>query len=349
MKRILLCLIGMAALVLRASAADPPQPFSAVFWTTTTLQSPSGKSAIFTRRIVYTRDASGNVQSQIYKPTKGSAQDTTAPLEHVSTSLTSAQAPLPTALSSTETMQVTNLGTSLFSGLLTTGTRQIFTGANGQQTRTREVWFCPILGVTVHLQSSDARGDTTVGDLSELQLGTVAAPVPVAQTALAASPAVPLLTLYRGLFTEVAHMERDRQANNLHANMIEIEDHLRKKLNLSSNEWQTLVATSVKVESYTEEKSKEARSFAEQDKAARRNNPLGPNTLAKGRATLHQMQLDLNTHVQADINELKAAVGPTATDHIQAYLQGPLSASTSVVSVRSARLQAQQTGKEQAR
>jgi hypothetical protein len=160
-----------------------------------------------------------------------------------------------------------------------------------------------------------------------------------------------LLNLYRSLFTQIAHMERDRLANdpNRHVNMNEIEDHLRKKLGLTTSEWQILVEKSVKVENYTREVSNQARSFADQDRAARQQNPLSANTftLAVGRATLHKMQLDLNTHIQGEIDELKTTVGPDATGQIQVYLQGPLASSMYIMPVKS--VQAQRAQKEQAR
>src|ERR1700689_400599 len=123
---LLLCLIGMAALNPRAATSTPPQPvqaFSAVIWTTTTLHSPAGKPSTFMQRSVYTRDASGNVRREIYQPTKGFLQDTTAPLERVLTGSTSAQAP-PLVHSSKETVeQEADLGTLQLSGFPATGTR----------------------------------------------------------------------------------------------------------------------------------------------------------------------------------------------------------------------------------
>jgi hypothetical protein len=299
------------------------------------------------RRTVYTRDASGNVRREIYRPTQGLQHDTTSPLEHVVTGSTSAQA-LPTVQSTKETLaQDVDLGASQFSTLPTTGRLQTFQDASGQRTRTVETWFCPTLGLIVHMQSTNARGDTVVSDLSDLSLGT---PVtPTAEAVPIPGPPIPLLNLYRGLFIQVAHMEQYRLADDptRHVNMDEIEDHLRKKLGLSSSEWQVLVDKSVKVESYTRETSKKARAFADQDRAARKQNPLGANTLAAGRATLHKMQLDLNAQIQGDIDALKTAVGPDATTHIQTYLQGPLAAATSQIPI--AQLRAERAQKEQAR
>jgi hypothetical protein len=353
MKRVfLLCLIGMAALDTRAATSNPThpvQPFSAVVWMTTTLHSPAGKPFTFMRRTVYTRDASGNVQREIYQPTKGLQHDTTARLERVLTGSTSGQVP-PQLQSSKETVeQDADLGTSQFSGLPATGRRQIFQDANGQRTHTLETWFSPTLGLTVHMESSNARGDTAVSDLSELHLGNMVSPS--AETAPVASPPIPLLNLYRGLFTHIAHMERDRLANdpNRHVNMDEIEDHLRKKMSLSTSEWQVLVEKSVKVETYTREVSKQARSFADQDRAARQQNPHLANTLATGRAMLHKMQLDLNAHVQGEIDQLKTTLGSDAMTRIEAYLRGPLAASTSRVSLTSAQLQVLRAQKEQVR
>ena len=353
MKRALfLCVIGMAALNTHAATINPPQsvqPFTAVVWTTKTLHSPAGKSFIFVQRTVYTRDASGNVRREIYQPTKGLQHDTTAPLERVLTGSTSAQAP-PQLQSSKETVeQDVDLGTLQLSGLPATGRRQTFQDANGQRTHTLETWFSPTLGLTVRMESSNARGDTVFSELSDLQLGSSVSSS--AETAPVASPPIPLLNLYRGLFTHIAHMERDRLANdpNLHVNMGEIEDHLRKKLGLSANEWQVLVEKSVKVENYTRAMSKQARDFADQDRAARRKNPLSANTAAVGHATLHRMQLDLNAHVQGEIDQLKTTVGADATTRIEAYLQGPFAASTSRVQFIPAQIQALRAQQEQAR
>lgn len=288
------------------------------------------------------------MRREIYQPTKGVQHDTTAPLERVLTGSTSAQAP-PLVQSTKETVkQDTNLGTLQISGVPAIGKRRTFNDANGQRTRTLETWFSPILGLTVRMDSSNARGDTVVSDLSDLQLGSSISPS--AATAPVASPPIPLLNLYRGLFTLVAHMERDRLANdpNLHVNMNDIEDHLRTKLGLSASQWQTLVAESVKADNYTREASKQARSFADQDRAARRQNPLAANSPTAGRATLHQMQLDLNTHIQGEINQLKAALGTDATTRIEAYLQGPLAASTSRIQLTPAQVQALRTQKEDA-
>jgi hypothetical protein len=350
MKRVLLlCVIGMAALDTRAATGNPPQavqPFSAVSWTITTLHSPSGKRSTFTQRTVYTRDASGIVRREIYQPTKGFEHNTAAPLERVLTGSTSAQAP-PLVLSTKEIVDLdTDLGTQQFSGLSAAGRRQAFRDANGQRTHTLETWFSSTLGLTVHMESSNARGDTVVSDLSELQLGSAVSSS--ADTAPVARPPIPLLNLYRGLFTLIAHMERDRLANdpNSHVNMGEIEDHLRKKLGLSASEWQILVDKSVTVEEYTREVSKQARTFVNQDRAARKQNPLSANTLATGRATLHKMQLDLNTHVQEEVNQLKTDVGPDATPRVEAYLQGPFAASTSRIQLTPTQLQALRTHKE---
>lgn len=349
MKRVfLLCVVGMASLNTHATTIDPPQPvqpFNAVIWTTKTLHSPSGKPFIFMQRTIYTRDAFGNVRREIYQPTKGSQHDTTAPLERVLTSSSSAEG-LPTAQSSKEILeQDVDLGTSQFFGVLATGRRQTFQDAKGQHTL--ETWFSADLGLNMHLQSRNANGDSLVSDLSELYFDNPASPS--MESVQTARPAIPLLTLYRGLFAEIAHMERDGHATDSihHVNMNEIEDHLREQMSLSASQWQVLVEISVQVENYTLDMSRQARAFANSDRAARqKNNLLSTDTKAAGRATLHALQLDLNTHVQGEIDKLRAAIGLDAINHVQAYLEGPLAASTTVIPSMSAQLR---THKEQAR
>ena len=85
---LLLCLICLNVLPAQVTTTSRPQsvqPFTAVLWTTTTLHSPAGKALVFMRRTVITRDSSGNVRREMYRPTKGLLHDTSAPLERVLT------------------------------------------------------------------------------------------------------------------------------------------------------------------------------------------------------------------------------------------------------------------------
>lgn len=350
MKRLLLCLLGLAALHLSSIAQQPVQPYTATFWTTTTLHMQSGKSFIFTLRTVYTRDAAGNTRTERYQPTKGLPQDGTAPLERVSTGAISAQPPFPAVHPGGETVQVVDLGTALYVGFATQGSRQTYVDSNGQVVRTLETWFCPSLGVTTHMLSSDAKGNTTSGDLVSLQLdapaaidSVVAARMPNASST-GTAPAIPLTILYRSLFSLVHRMEQDRQANdpNRHVNMDEIEDHLRSKLQLSPAQWQALTTVSARVESYTRQHHEEARAFARQVHAAHSDSPLAPDMQASGHARLQRMQVDFNAHIAAEIDGVRAALGGDASKHVQAYLQGPLAASTRATPLHAARLQAGQ-------
>ena len=128
-------------------------------------------------------------------------------------------------------------------------------------------------------------------------------------------------------------MEKERQKDNPNStiSMADIEDQLRKKINLSSDEWQALVATSNGVDGSTQEATKQARTFADQDRALRKQNPLTANSPATGRAVLRKMQADLDARVITDINKLEATVGPDCIARIQSYLNGPLAASAHVV------------------
>jgi hypothetical protein len=149
-------------------------------------------------------------------------------------------------------------------------------------------------------------------------------------TSTPTAAAISQLHLYRALFHFVSQMERDRLANppTQLANMVEIEDRLRKKMNLSPSEWQTLVNTSVKVDSYAEETSRQAHAVADEARASSRQNQVNSaNTLAAGRAKLHQMQSDLNDRVLGDISELETSVGADTSTKIHAFLDGPLAAS----------------------
>lgn len=157
--------------------------------------------------------------------------------------------------------------------------------------------------------------------------------MPSSGTSVQTAPAISQLRLYRALFYIVSHMERDRMANppTQLANMVEIEDQLRKTMGLSSGEWQTLLKTSVKVNNYTEETFKQAHAVADQARTSSREDPVNSaNTLATGQAKLRQMQSDFNDHVLSDIKGLETSVGTEATTKIHAYLNGPMTASAHV-------------------
>jgi hypothetical protein len=156
---------------------------------------------------------------------------------------------------------------------------------------------------------------------------------PGSATSTPTAPAVSQLHLYRALFHFVSQMERDRLANppTQLANMVEIEDQLRKELKLSTSEWQVLVNTSVKVEGYREEASKQAHAVVDQTRTSSSQDPMNSaNTLAAGRAKLQKMRSDLDDRTLGDIKELETSVGNDTSNKIHAYLNGPLAASAHV-------------------
>jgi hypothetical protein len=156
---------------------------------------------------------------------------------------------------------------------------------------------------------------------------------PASGTSTPTSPAISQLQLYHALFHFVAQMERDRLANppTQLANMVEIEDRLRKKMNLSASEWQMLVNTSVKVDSDSEETTKQAHAIADQTRASSSQAPINSaNTLATGRAQLHKMKSDLDDRTLGDIKQLETSMGTDTTNKIHTYLNGPLAASAHV-------------------
>lgn len=92
-----------------------------------------------------------------------------------------------------------------------------------------------------------------------------------------------------------------------------------------------LLNTSLKVDSYTEETSRQAHLLVDQTCASsRQDSANSANILADGRAKLHQMQFDLNERTLSDIKELETSVGTDATTKIHCYLNGPLTASAHV-------------------
>jgi hypothetical protein len=156
-----------------SGSKKPVQAYSGTVWTTITFQLPNGKTNTATRRTEVSRDEAGNLRSEMHRPTNGPTQDTSAPVDKVFTSVNTAHTFSP-SLSNGETLiEDQDLGAKNFSGLPATGRRRIFqsVGRQPQATRMSETWFCPTLGMFVHIESREFDGTTMVSDLSNLQLG----------------------------------------------------------------------------------------------------------------------------------------------------------------------------------
>ena len=147
------------------------------------------------------------------------------------------------------------------------------------------------------------------------------------------------LRLYRGLFSIVAHMERDRLARLANpqgqvGDVAAVEESLRSEIDLSKADWQTFVTTAVKVETYIEEAGKQARAYAHQGRADMAQSLDKAQTLSSLKMGLHKMQVQQDARLSQDIQELETNVGADSTAKIHAYLEGPLAASAHVTPLK---------------
>jgi hypothetical protein len=315
--------------------------YSATRWTTITRQLPDGTTKIVTQRTEVSRDALGNWQIAQYRPTNGAQYDASAPLEHTDAgTTTSAGKTLAPSISNGEALeQDEDLGTRIESGLQTQGRRRTFLSVDRQPVAKHilETWYSPVLGVVVHSVSHNFDGSVIVSELANVQVGSSSASPTQTQSSQAdsatAQHAPNQLSLYRGLFSIVAHMERARLANppSQVGNMVAVEDSLRTKMNLSKSEWQRLVTTAVKVDAYTEDFGKQARAIAQQKRAESVTTGNTAQAFSATRTVLRQMKADQDDRLLKDIKELESNVGADSTTKIHAYLNGPLAASAQVI------------------
>jgi hypothetical protein len=154
--------------------------------------------------------------------------------------------------------------------------------------------------------------------------------------------AIPRRLLYRTLFASIAHMERDRQESSPagHVNMIEIEGKVQTRMNLSDLEWRALINTSVRVDQYTQEAMKRAENVASFDRALRQKEGLSFYAETGGRQRLHQMQLELNLRIDADIQTLQKDLGKEASTRVESYLDSTFAHAVHFTQISPADIQA---------
>lgn len=332
----------LLALVVSASGLAQPtqpsasvQPYSATLWTTTTLVRPSGSSPIFTERSQVIRNSDGSWWIGMYRSTQGVNQDVTAPLDQVLTAPPSPQTSPAFQLTTDKLVEEDDLGNQTFFGQAATGKRQTFqsTDQSIKTRKTQETWYSPALRLVVHAEIHDYNGITIVRDLGDLQLG---------QAAIPANPSIPptavpsTLTLYRALFGHIAQLEKIKAANSSAPgpNVAVIEANIRKDIGITADQWPALVAAAVSVNAYSDDATKQARALAEHDRSLRRQSPLTANTVEATREALHDMQLNLNARISADIDGFETTLGPTATAQIHNYLNGHVAATAVPVHLR---------------
>lgn len=171
---ILSMLSGIVSISAQSSSSGSKksvQAYSGTVWTTITFQLSNGMTNTVTQRAEVSRDASGNWKSEVHRFTRGLQQDTSAPVDHVSTGSNSAQTFAPSQSNGEILIEDQDLGAGNFSGFPITGRRRVFQSVNRQLQATHivETWFCPTLGMFVHIKSRNFDGSTTVSDLSNLQ------------------------------------------------------------------------------------------------------------------------------------------------------------------------------------
>lgn len=167
-------------------------------------------------------------------------------------------------------------------------------------------------------------GTVVVSDLTNVQLGpaSVTMVTPNNSKPPAAQKVFSDLQLYDALLSIVAQMERVRLADTPGqiADIRAVEDSLRTKIGLTEAEWQSLLATAVKVDVYTQQMDTEARNCIRQAQTAVGTDSTQTNLSIT--AALHQMRLRRNGKVQEDVQNLKAKVSADSAEKMQAYLHG---------------------------
>ena len=165
-------------------------------------------------------------------------------------------------------------------------------------------------------------------------------------TAPAQPPKIPLSHLYLHFFLYEAHLEHlaeDHPIKNV--NGAPIKEHLRKRIDLSPAEWQSIAASSLRMETSIRASQAQIHALASADIQACRASPATCPHVPPSLAQVRELERQRDQAIDLEIKNMESALaGLTAKLHT--YLQGQLSSQIKIVSLTPDQIQAaRQTGK----
>jgi len=255
-------------------------------------------------------------------------------------------------------------------------------------TETRDTWFSSDLQTVLLTETNDSLGNSSSTALTHIKLGepdptlftipgnysttNVARSAPASTTLQAgATPAIsitrptgtqtpgatssqqpytiPLSHLYRHFYLYEAHLEHVADAHPEEPKGGAIKDHMRQKTGLSEAEWQTVSATSLRMETTLKALNTQANALIEEDRQTCQFSKLSclpdPPNLPKRK----ELQKQQDQAIAAETTALETALGPDATAKLRAYLQSDTASHVTVIPISPAALKAAQQAAEQAR
>jgi hypothetical protein len=265
-----------------------------------------------------------------------------------------------------------NLGTSTIEGYTTTGSRQtllIPTGARGpNQVRvTEDTWFSPDLQATLLIETNDNLGNSTKTVLTQIALGepapslfsfaatyrkvkldtppvttAAARPSVIPQIASVAhqAPAIPLTELYLQFFLYEAHLEHVADTHPEVPKGGAIKDHMRKSTGLSEAEWQSVSASSLRMETAIHVSRNQAKPLIDDDAKFCQSNPQSCFSAEPNLPKLRELQKQRDQAIDAEGAALESALGPGSAAKLRDYIQNVIASHIKVITIDPAVLKA---------
>ncbi len=169
---------------------------------------------------------------------------------------------------------------------------------------------------------------------------TTAAPATAPTSATA--PQIPLSHLYLHFFLYESHLEHLEEAHpTVNPKGKPLKEHLRLKTGLSQDEWKSVAASSLRMESAHKSVVQQVNALVESDRVTCKASA----TLCTAPPSLTQIKTLQQQHQQAldaEIKALETSLGPDSTAKFQAYLKTDLATHIKLTPVSAAQVQASQ-------
>ena len=252
--------------------------------------------------------------------------------------------------------------------LLPAGTRS----PTQEVSQTKDTWYSPDLQTVLLAETSDSLGNTASTVLTQIELGepdaslftipatyatttsttptsvklipgmsaltSIAAPqstgtqMPSTTSAQQPRP-IPLSHLYMHFFLYEAHLEHVADAHPEVPKGGAIKDHMRKKTGLSEAEWQTVSATSLRMETTLNTLNTQAKALIDSDTKTCQFSKLSCLSAPPNLPQLKQLQKQRDQIITTEIAALETALGPKDTARLHAYLQSDTASHVKVIPI----------------
>ena len=192
------------------------------------------------------------------------------------------------------------------------------------------------LALLLLLAAQKPAGAQSASSAAQTGTGTIPSSTPPAQP-----PKIPLSHLYLHFFLYEAHLEHLAEEHPIkNVNGAPIKEHLRKRIGLSPAEWQSIAASSLRMETSIRASQAQIHALASAEIQACRASPATCPRVPPNLAQVRELERQRDQSIDLEVSNLESTLGADSTAKLHTYLQGQLASQIKIVNLTPAQIQA---------